>query len=484
VRIVRLASYITIIAVFLAASLLSGCAVPGSGGAEETAQAPQGTAVQAEKTAQSVEVVPVVAGGIAEVLSYSGNLQAKDTVTVVPRVSGEIVELLVDVGDEVQKGDVLARLDSGTLESQVEQAEAAMAAAKAQLETIQGGARPQEIAIAQAQLKQAEANYAHLIATPTPNDLNILKASLKQAEIALKDAQEAYDEVSWRGDIKLLPESTALEQASIAYQAALATYNNAVEGARPEQREAAKAGVDMARYQLDLRQNQYTEQDLIKTLYQLAQAQAALDAIRLQLDWHTIKAPLDGVVSQRFLSVGAICQQNSTSIVTIVSKEVEVAISVEEARIGQVKVGQAAALRVNAYPGRDFSAVVSNVSPTADPHSHTFTVKVYPEDKEGLLKSGMFTDARLLLEQKGKALLVPKAALVYDGDKVKVFVVKDEVAVEHEVTVGLSDADNVEVSNGLAEGDEVIISGQATLASGDKVRVVSRSPASASVSVQ
>jgi HlyD family secretion protein len=476
VRITRLASYI-IIAVFLATSLLTGCATGGA------TQAPEEAAVQVEKTAQSVEVTPVVMGSIAEVLAYSGDLQARDTVNVVPKVSGEILELLVGVGDEVQKGDVIARLDSSAIEAQVRQAEAGLASAKAQLETLQRGARSQEIAIAQAQLRQAEADYAGLIATPTPNDLNILKAELKAAEIALKDAQEEYDEVSWRGDIAQLEESSVLEGASIAYQAALAAYNLAVEGARPEQREAVKAGVDIARLQLDLRQNQYTEQDLALAQAGVDQAQAALDAARLQLAWATIEAPFDGVVAQRFLSAGAIAAP-STPIVSVVSKDVEVAVSVEEARISQVKVGQAAALRVNAYPGRDFPAVVSNISPTADPRSHTFTVKVHPEDEEGLLKSGMFADARLLLEQKGNALLVPKAALIYDGDKVKVFVVKDDVATEHEVTIGLSDVANVEVSNGLAEGDEVIVSGQSTLASGDPVRVVSRSPASASVSVQ
>jgi HlyD family secretion protein len=469
----------------LTLAMVASC-VPG-GGAEEAAQAPAGAVAQAEKAAQPVQVARVVTGNIAEVLIYSGNLQSRDTVNLAPsdtpKVSGQLVELKVDVGDEVKKGDVIARVDSRAIEAQVRQAEASLAAAKAQLETIKLGPRPEEVAIAQASLEQAEADYAFLVATPTPNDLNILKANLKTAEIALKDAQQAYDKVSWRGDIGELRESKTLEQASINYQAALAAYNNAVEGARPDRRASEKAKVDRARYQLDLSQNKYTAQDLARAQAGVDQAQAALDTARLQLELTTIKAPLDGMISQRFLSVGAIATP-STPIVSIVSKGVEVVVSVEEARISQVKVGQAAAIRVNAYPGRDFPAVVSSISPSADPHSHTFMVKLYPEDKEGLLKSGMFTDARLLLEQKGNVLLVPKAALVYAGDKTKVFVVKDGVATEHEVTIGLSDAENVEVTDGIAAGDDVIVAGQAALASGDKVKVVSGSPASASVSIQ
>lgn len=498
-RFVKPVSYVFLIVAFLTTTLLTGCnqtsgeargssptseGTPAAASTAPSEATPMAEAVsKVQKTPSSVEVKAVTRGGISEVLTYSGGLQAKDTVNVVPKVSGEIKELLVDVGSQVKKGDVIARIDSQAIQAQVSQAEAALSAAQASLETLQNGARSQEIAIAEAQVRQAEANYAQLIATPTPNDLNILKAQMKRAEITLEDAQRAYDEVSWRGDIKRLPESIALEQASIAYQAALATYNNAVEGARPNQRAASRAGVDAARYQLDLRKNMYTAQDLAKAKAGVDQAKAALELARLQLEWTAIKAPFDGVVSQRYLSVGAVAA-SSTPIVSVVSNDLEVALSVEEARLSQLRVGQAAAIRVNAYPGRDFSAVISNISPTADQNSHTFTVKVYPKDEESLLKSGMFADTRLLLEQKGNALLVPKSALVYSGNKVKVFVVKDDVAVEHEVTVGLSDTDLVEVSNGLVEGDQVIVSGQAALANGDQVRIVSGSPAAASVSIQ
>ena len=81
-----------------------------------------------------------------------------------------------------------------------------------------------------------------------------------------------------------------------------------------------------------------------------------------------------------------------------VSKDVEVLLNVEESRIGQISLNQNAALRVAAYPGQDFPAVVTSIAPVASKDTHTFPIKITPADEKGLLRSGMYADVAVLAQ--------------------------------------------------------------------------------------
>jgi RND family efflux transporter MFP subunit len=162
-------------------------------------------------------------------------------------------------------------------------------------------------------------------------------------------------------------------------------------------------------------------------------------------------------------------------VALFISKEVEVVINVEESRIGQITKDQNAALRVAAYPGQDFPAVVTNIAPVADKDTHTFVVKVTPLDEKGLLRSGMYADLSILAQEKKGALLAPRAAVTEVNGKETVYVVKGDTVEQRTVTIGLTDSDHIEILSGATQGDKVVIAGQADLTDGAKVEIISGS---------
>jgi RND family efflux transporter MFP subunit len=189
----------------------------------------------------------------------------------------------------------------------------------------------------------------------------------------------------------------------------------------------------------------------------------------------TIRAPFDGVVAELYITEGSMVGPQAP-VALFVSQQVEAVFNVEESRIGQVKDGQSAALRVATYPGQDFPGVVTSIAPVADKDSHTFIVKVTPVDGDNLLRSGMYADLSLLVEQKEATLLVPRSAVSDsqgDGQQV-VYVLQDDATVRRQpVTIGLeqADSDRLEILSGLTAGQQVVIAGQGSLEDGVKVEV-------------
>jgi membrane fusion protein (multidrug efflux system) len=152
-----------------------------------------------------------------------------------------------------------------------------------------------------------------------------------------------------------------------------------------------------------------------------------------------------------------------------------VLVNIEESRIGQMSLNQNAALRVAAYPGQDFPALVTSIAPVASKDTHTFPIKITPADEQGLLRSGMYADVAVLAQEKKGAVLVPRAAVTLVGGKETIYVLKGDVVEQRAVTTGLSDSNQIEILSGVAQGDQVVVAGQANLTDGAKVEVVSQS---------
>jgi RND family efflux transporter MFP subunit len=192
---------------------------------------------------------------------------------------------------------------------------------------------------------------------------------------------------------------------------------------------------------------------------------------RIQMEETTIRAPIDGVIAELYITRGGMAAPQAPAAL-LVSKEMEVLLNVEESRISQVEKGQSAALQVTAYPGQDFPGLVTNIAPVADKQSHTFAVKVTPLDDDNLLRSGMFANLSLLVEEKQGAVLIPRAAVTEIADQEIVYVVNGDNTVDQRaVTTGLEEDSRVEILSGLTAGDQVVIAGQAGLQDGSTVEV-------------
>ena len=133
--------------------------------------------------------------------------------------------------------------------------------------------------------------------------------------------------------------------------------------------------------QLQSKQDAFTDADLQAAVAGVAQSEAAVALAQANLDQTTVVAPFDGVIGTRLLTSGAFATPQSP-ILTLASGSVEIHVTVEEARVGQVRPGLDVQLSVPAYPGETFPAKVVTVAPTGDARAHTFDAKIVPTNQD------------------------------------------------------------------------------------------------------
>ncbi len=458
-------SFISLFLLLAAALLMTGC-----GSTQPEAQA---APLSQEEPATPVEVAKVETGDITQVFSYAGDLQPKDDVNLVPGAAGRITDVLVEVGDKVEAGQSIAKIEQDNYAAQLKQAEAGLATAKLNLAKMELGPRPEEISAAQAAVQLARASVKD-VSTISDNERTQAATLLANAQAALRKAQADYDKIAWAGDVGSTSQALALEQATNAYETALATYNLAT---NPSDVTLAPlmAQLTQAELALALTLQPFREIDFEMARIGIQQAEAAVALARKQLAETTIMAPFDGVIAELYVTKGSMVGPQ-VPIVMFVSDQVEVLINIEENRVGQIVEDQSAALRVAAYPGQDFPAVVTSIAPIADKSTHTFAVKITPIDEEGQLRSGMYADVSILAKENENALLVPRAAVVLVNGQDTVYVVKENNTVEQRpVTLGLTDKQFAEVLTGLDAGETVVTAGQPNLIDGAPIEIINGS---------
>jgi membrane fusion protein (multidrug efflux system) len=206
--------------------------------------------------------------------------------------------------------------------------------------------------------------------------------------------------------------------------------------------------------------------------YELEALEAAHELATLELGYTQIRAPIDGVISQRFIKVGNTLSVNEPTFHLTDLDPLLAYLHVPEREYRQLEPGQQAIVEVDALAGRRFAARVARISPTVDPATGTFKVAVEVGDADEQLKPGMFSRVSIVYDTHGEALLIPRAALVDDDTSAAVFVVDDGVARRTEVRTGYVDGGKVEVLEGLDHGDQVVVIGQNGLRDGARVDVV------------
>ena len=358
------------------------------------------------------------------------------------------------------------------LEAQRNAARIAVAEAQNTLERTRNGSTIFDVQQAEEAVRQAEATLQRTrfggttdLATlelrygTSQADAERLQGSLEQAQASLEQAQARADSARNPSEFDVRNAQETVNQA-VANVARLVNPN-------PFDVRAARAQVEQAQAALASRQNPSPE-DIQIAAAGVDQAVAALEAARVNQAESVVRAPFNGVVAQRLVSPGATVGTN-TPIVSLVSRDVEIILQVEEARIGQVERNQQTQISVAAFPGQAFAGAVASISPTADPRSRTFSVRVYPTDPNNPLRDGMFAQVALQTGAR-QALLVPVQAVVNRSGRNIVFVVGADGRVQaRDVQVGINDGQRIEVVSGLNDGDEVAISALDVLSDGTPV---------------
>jgi HlyD family secretion protein len=328
---------------------------------------------------------------------YTGEIEPEDEVSIVSEVGGRVLEMNVKEGDRVSAGQLLLRVDSTTLEAQRAQALAGLQAAQAQVDLLHVQASDTDIEAARAGVAAAEAAYQRALDGPTAEDLTMAQSQLYQAQAATRRAQAAYDQVSWNPLIAALPESLQLQQATLAQEAAQAQYDKLVKGASEDVIAGAYAQLASARAQLQRLEDGPEDAQIQAAEAQVHQAETALYLAQVQLDKAAVRAPVDGIVSQVNLAVGAMALPGSPAL-RLLSPTVKIVIPVEENRMVQLKIGQPARIQVNAYPGQSFDGTLTGIAPQLDPATRTVRVTVQPTDPAAPLTPGMFATVELVQE--------------------------------------------------------------------------------------
>ncbi len=378
----RLSALLALLAVFV----LGGCG-------RRAAEAPE-----------PVEAVRVRAPGKAqraEVIRVGGNVEAYESAKAGFQVAGRIRRVLVEEGQAVRRGQLLAELDPTDYELGAEMAAQEAAAARAMAEKARAGARRQELEQARAAFEQAEDEYRRM------------KVLYERRSLAPNDFKKI--ETQWR---------VAKER-----------YEEALEGARREDREAAEA--------------------------KARQAEAHARLNRKRVEDAQLRSPLDGVVARRLADAGEMVAAGMPVVALVRLQPARVRVGVPEAEIGKVKPGQKARVRIPSLEGKEFEARVEHVGYAAEPQSRTFSVLLAAPNPALELRAGMIAEAEIAEAGAVQMRTVPAEAVWRDpqgATHVYVYSPQSRRVHARRVKTGRGAGVEVEIVEGL-EGDELVVVG-------------------------
>jgi RND family efflux transporter MFP subunit len=367
-------------------------------------------------TVRSVAVALVERGPLVNSVTLSGEFRAFQEIDVHAKVSGFIRKIYVDVGDQVKAGQVLAILEVPELNAEVMGA----------------------------------------------------KADIRRSQDAIQRAQ------------------SEIERSQSAYSAYHAAYTRLKEASE------SRPGL-IAEQELDdsLAKDKEAEAQVNSSRAALAEAQSQLSATEANLDrlaameaYSRITAPFPGVVTKRYADTGALIQAGTASdtqsmpVVQLAEwSKLRLVVPVPESAVPQLRLGSIVRVHVSTLR-RDFDGRVARFADALNDETRTMHTEIDVENPQGTLKEGMYAEVKLVLQEENNALSVPVQAIQRDSSGASVLMVDAEGRIqETEVKLGAESSDRVEVLEGLAENDRVVIGNRGGFHAGDKVqpKVVSQS---------
>ncbi|MFZ2957518.1 MAG: efflux RND transporter periplasmic adaptor subunit [Candidatus Ozemobacteraceae bacterium] len=271
-----------------------------------------------------------------------------------PKVSGKLVVVPLFSGEFAASGAVIASIDPRDFQLAVQQAEASLDAARVRLKQLESGFRPEERRASSETLKQALANRDNAQA-----DFLRTRDLFKAGAVS----QQALDAAEARAKVNEAQYIAAREQKSLVDQ-----------GPRLEEKDAARATV--------------------------RQQEATLSLARLQLEFASIRAPFDGVISQRMLDEGAYVTSNNPVYTIMQIDPVMIAIDCPERFVPRLAVGLKAEITVDAYPGKLFNGTLDRLPASLDSKTRAARVEITVPNPDRILKPGMFARVRIGLSSE------------------------------------------------------------------------------------
>ncbi|MEF2966436.1 efflux RND transporter periplasmic adaptor subunit [Paenibacillus sp. M1] len=410
-----------------------------------------------------VDVIQVKNEPLDTVYDLSGTLQSYDSAVVSFQASGEIKQTLVEVGDTVKAGDVLAVLDDEPAKLQLAQAESGVAQAEGQVSAAKAG-----IAQAEAQIKTAEANLSSVEKGASQQQLAQAENQVKQAEDAytkMKADADRYQNLYQEGLISLSDyENSQVQLKNVENQldSAKQALSQLTDGATEEQRKIAQSSLDQAK---SGKQSALAAQSQAQAGYK--NALTARDQAELALSKTKVIAPIDGTVLQNSAVVGQMAGAGAQAYTIGSTETLKLILPVQDSQIADWQAGQKVDVELS---GTTRTGTVQRIYPQTNAGTGTVSVEVtVPNpDKDWIpgqvVKAGKQTGGE-------KGILVPAEAVISNGQQPYVFRAVDGKAVKTVVELGKEIIGNrFRIVSGLQEGDTIVSAGADALFDGDAIK--------------
>jgi HlyD family secretion protein len=378
------------------------------------------------------------------VLSAGGYIVAHHKINVNSKVTGRVAWVGVEKGDRVKQGQPLVRLEDDEFRANFEQARGASAAARAYLQQLQTGSRPQEIEQAQHNLSEAEATLANDRIT-----LNRARTLVEQGVVAksqLDDAQAKF--------------------------------------------EADQQRVNSLRQSFELARIGPRQEEIARAQGSLLQAEGQLAFARSQLEATVIRAPVNGTILERTAEKGELITSQFASqaeggpVGSVVSladlNDLQVELDISQDDFAKLTAKQRGTVTTDAFPDRKYDGMIAEIAPEANRQKATVQVKVQILNPDSYLRPEMNATVKFVADEQKRSdsgpagVLVPAAAVRERQGRKVVLVAFRGRAVEREVRI-VAQRSNGTLVDGLTGGEDVITSGPADLKDGEKIKVKTKS---------
>jgi len=408
------------------------------------------------------QLVEVERGDLEITVSGSGNIEVYDELRLTFGISGKVEEIFVKEGDRVSEGDVIASLETDSLELALAQAEVAYAQAELAVTEAEIGVIQAEGAVIQAEvvLKNAEISLEQTAKTSSVSDIRIAQAEVDTAKRNLDEALWVFSKYD-----PGTPGYDEYQKAVILAEARVNTAEDLLDAmllghgtkeviAKQQAVVAAEQALETARQSLEL----------VKLAPGLATQSLELSAqsrnhAQKQLDKASITASFNGTIAKVYVDEGDTVLATSMIVHLVESDRMKVKVQVDEIDIPEMEIGQRAIIEVDALPDLPIEGKVSFISllPTVEAGVIVYNVTVDFDVPERVgLRAGMSATADIVIDESVNVILVPSRAVKRDDEGNTIVDVVIVGGTESKIVVtGISDGFQTEIISGLEEGEMV-----------------------------
>ncbi|MCG2587201.1 efflux RND transporter periplasmic adaptor subunit [Rhodohalobacter sulfatireducens] len=243
--------------------------------------------------------------------------------------------------------------------------------------------------------------------------------------------------------------------------------------------EADRAKATLDRLYNDFQRNkELFERELISaeafqnSQYEYESQKATYDLAALNLEYTSVRSPISGVISERFVKAGNMIGTDQQMYRVTDFSPLQAVLHIPEHEMAKIRNDQRAELRVDALPNETFVGHVERISPVVDSETGTFKVTIYVDETRDMLRPGMFGRVKIVYDTRENTRMIPKSAVISEDLAESVYVIKDSLAFKKEIQTGYTNGSNVEIINGLEDGEMVVTIGQGSLQDSSKVSVI------------